>query len=88
MIPIAKKNDGGDVLKAYAIFSQGIATMIILGGLGFFIGWKVNKHSALCGILAVVGAMLGLAYFILLVYKNHYFDSTPKADTKEENHEE
>ena len=87
MIPISKKNDSSDVVKAYAIFSQGIASMIVLGALGFFIGWKVNKHSALCGILAVVGGVLGLGYFIMLVYKNHYFDSKPIDKAEEEKHE-
>lgn len=83
------KQSSGDMLKAYALFSQGIIGMIVLGGIGFIIGWKVDKHSALCGILAVVGGLMGLAYFILLIYKNHYFDSKPVDNKeKEDNHEE
>lgn len=74
----SKKNETGELVRAYAIFSQGIITMIVLGGIGFFIGYKINKHSALCGILAIVGGVIGLAYFIYLVYKNHYFDDKPK----------
>lgn len=84
---MSEKNNSSDAIKAYAIFSQGIASMIILGAIGFFIGWKVNKHSALCGILAVVGAIMGLVYFIFLVYKNHYFDSPTKKTSEEDKHE-
>lgn len=84
---MSEKNNSSDALKAYAIFSQGIASMIILGAIGFLIGWKVNKHSALCGILAVVGAIMGLIYFIYLVYKNHYFDAPTKKEDKEDNNE-
>ena len=84
---MGKKNNTNEMIKAYAIFSQGIATMIILGVIGFIIGWNIDKHSALCGILAVFGAIIGLIYFIFLVYRNHYFDSpTPKKgdDNKDE----
>ena len=73
-----KKNDSSDMLKAYAIFSQGIVSMIVLGAIGFLIDWKIDKHGPYSGIFAVIGAMMGLIYFILLVYKNHYFDSKPK----------
>jgi len=70
--------DTGGMLKAYTIFSQGLFTIIILGGLGFFIGWKIDKKSALPGVLAVVGGLIGLINFIFVVYKNHYFDDLPK----------
>ncbi len=71
-------NTTSSFVKGYAIFSQGIFTMITLGLIGFFIGYKVDKKSALSGILAVVGCLMGLVYFICLVYKNHYFDNIPK----------
>jgi len=76
-------NKASSIAKAYAIFSQGIISTICLAGLGFFIGWKINKHSALCGILAVVGAILGIVSFIITVYKAHYFDDPKKEPTKE-----
>ena len=82
-----KKNGSNDMIKAYAIFSQGLASMIVLGVLGFLIGWKINKHSAMCGIFAVVGAVIGLIYFIFLVYKNHYFDYKPTKDKSDETNE-
>lgn len=85
---MSKNNNTGEMVKAYAIFSQGIASMIVLGVIGFIIGWKINKHSALCGILAVFGAIIGLVYFILLVYKNHYFDSPSPREGDDDKHEE
>ncbi|MGM9971712.1 MAG: hypothetical protein ACI35W_04825 [Anaeroplasmataceae bacterium] len=75
------------IAKAYAIFSQGIISTIILAGLGFFIGWKIDKTSALKGILAVVGALIGIISFIFMVYKANYFTDKPKeneGETKDE----
>ncbi len=72
------ENPASSAVKAYAIFSQGIFTMITLGVIGFFIGYKIDKKSALQGVLAVIGCLIGLVYFICLVYKNHYFDNIPK----------
>ncbi len=77
----SKSSGVNKMLQAYAIFSQGLFTMIVLGGLGFFIGYKIDKKSAYPGLLAVLGAIIGLIYFILLVYKNHYFDDE-KPDNK------
>ena len=71
------KDSTSSMLKAYTIFSQGLFTMIILGVIGFFIGYKIDKKSALPGIFAVLGGLIGLIYFIFLVYKNHYFDDKP-----------
>ncbi len=68
--------------KAYAIFGQGIFSILVLIGLGFFIGWKINPDSSLKGILAVIGAIIGLISFIMLVYKGNYFKD--KGDTKDE----
>lgn len=66
------------ITKAYAIFSQGIISTLILIGLGYFIGYKIDSSSSLKGILAVVGAIIGIISFILLVYKANFFDSTSK----------
>lgn len=78
--PKNKPTESGanNMVKAYAIFSQGLVTMIVLGVIGFFIGFKVDKKSALPGILAVIGGLIGLINFIYLVYKNHYFDGPIK----------
>lgn len=81
-----KKTD--DVVKAYAIFSQGIVTILCLTGLGFYIGWKIDKHSALCGILAVVGSILGIVTFIITIYKAHYFDDKNQKKKKGEDDDE
>lgn len=67
------KKNTNETIKAYAIFSQGIFSIICLAGLGFFIGWKINKNGILCGVLASVGAILGVITFIINVYKAHYF---------------
>lgn len=50
--------------KFYVIGSQGILTMIVLGAIGFFIGYKIKKDSALAPIFAVVGILCGLISFI------------------------
>ncbi len=80
-----KDNTASSAVKAYAIFSQGIFTMITLGVIGFYIGYKIDKKSALRGILAVVGCLIGLVYFVCLVYKNHYFDNIPKKKDGDDN---
>lgn len=50
--------------RFYALASQGIVTIITLTGLGYFIGYLINKESVLKGILAVVGAILGVCIFV------------------------
>jgi hypothetical protein len=50
--------------KTYALATQGIVTMVVMLGLGYLIGYKINKDSALPAILAVVGVLCGLFTFV------------------------
>jgi len=50
--------------RFYALASQGIITMLMLTGLGYLIGYLVNKESVLKAILAVVGAVFGVCIFV------------------------
>lgn len=51
-------------VRLYAVGTQGILTMIVLAGLGYFIGYKIDETSAWPPILAVVGVLIGLVIFI------------------------
>lgn len=51
-------------LNYYALATQGILTMVILMGLGFYIGYKIDAESAWPGILATIGMLIGLFTFI------------------------
>ncbi len=50
--------------KFYALGTQGILTMIVLGGIGFYIGYRIDKNSFWPPVLAVVGVLCGLVSFI------------------------
>lgn len=50
--------------KFYALGTQGILTMVLLGGIGYFIGYKIEKDSFWSPILAVVGVLCGLVSFV------------------------
>lgn len=51
--------------KTYALATQGILTMLMMLGLGYLIGFLIDKNNiALQAILAVVGMLFGLATFI------------------------
>lgn len=65
-------------VRIYAISTQGILTMVMLGGLGYFIGYKINSESAWPPILAVVGLLIGLVIFI------SYLLQLEKRDKKDE----
>lgn len=76
-----------NIVKAYAVFSQGIITILVLMGLGFFIGWRINKKSLLCGILAVVGLILGVIVFFINLYNAGYIGSKHKIKRSEDDEE-
>lgn len=59
-----KKKKIGKAVKLYAVGTQGIFTMAILGVIGFIIGYNINKESLWPGILSVVGILCGLFTFI------------------------
>lgn len=50
--------------KFYALATQGILTMVVLLGVGFFIGYKIDKNSFWPPLLAVIGMLCGLVIFI------------------------
>lgn len=60
-----KKKKLGKALKFYAVGTQGIFTMAILGLIGFFIGYKINKDSVWPAILAIIGVLCGLFSFVM-----------------------
>lgn len=50
----------GKYANTYALASQGIISMAVLGVIGFFIGRWIDKHSVWPAILAIVGVLFGL----------------------------
>lgn len=62
-----KKKKLGKAVKYYAVGTQGVFTMALLGVLGFFIGYKINKDSLWPGVLAAVGILCGLFSFITCI---------------------
>ena len=55
--------------KLYSVITQGFITILVLIGLGFFIGYKINKNSPWPIILAVVGGLIGIASMIIILLK-------------------
>ncbi len=55
--------------KFYSVITQGFITILVLIGLGFFIGYKINKNSPWPIILAVVGGLIGIASMIIILLK-------------------
>lgn len=55
--------------KLYALITQGFFTIIVLIGIGFFIGYKIDKDSSWPIILAVIGALIGIVSMILMLLK-------------------
>ncbi len=74
--------------KTYAMASQGIFSMAILGILGFFIGRWIDKDSVWPAILAVLGVLLGLFTLVgnLLYILNQ--EEKAKKKAKEEKEQE
>ncbi len=55
--------------KVYAIATQGILTIVVLLLIGYFIGNKIDKNSFWPGVLAALGALCGIASFIVTLLK-------------------
>lgn len=53
-----------NLAKLYAVATQGILTMLVLAGLGYFVGYQIDSTSAWPPILAVAGVLIGLVIFI------------------------
>ena len=64
--------------KLYSVITQGFITILVLIGLGFFIGYKINKNSPWPIILAVVGGLIGIASMIIIIVK-YLLDDTIKS---------
>ena len=56
-------------LKVYALITQFVFQLLILGVLSYFIGYKIDPDGLLKGILAIVGVLIGLIAFIIQVIK-------------------
>ncbi|MBP5445785.1 MAG: hypothetical protein J6Y28_06400 [Acholeplasmatales bacterium] len=56
-------------LKVYALVTQFIFQLLILGVLGWFIGYRIDPDGVLKGILAVVGVVIGVIAFIIQLVK-------------------
>lgn len=56
-------------LKIYALITQFIFQLLILGVLGYYLGYKIDPDGVLKGILAVIGAVIGVIAFIIQVIK-------------------
>ncbi len=57
-------------LKLYAIVTQGFLSTIVLVGIGFFIGYKIDKDSPWPIILAVIGGLSGIVSLITVLLKS------------------
>lgn len=55
--------------KIYAVVTQGFISMLVIGGIGYFIGYKIDKESIWPVVLAIIGILLGLIYLIVLLLK-------------------
>ena len=56
-------------LKVYALVTQFLFQLLILGVLGWFIGYKIDPDGVLKGILAIVGVLIGVVAFIIQLIK-------------------
>ena len=61
--------NNAECAKRYSVITQGFITILVLIGLGFFIGYKINKNSPWPIILAVVGGLIGIASMIIILLK-------------------
>lgn len=53
--------------KYYAVVTQGFFTIIVLLLVGYILGRYINKDSVWPAILATIGALCGVAFFIKLI---------------------
>ncbi|MCR5462877.1 MAG: hypothetical protein K6E87_07440 [bacterium] len=56
-------------LKVYALVTQFVFQLLILGVLGWFIGYKIDPEGILKGVLAIVGVLIGVIAFIIQLIK-------------------
>ena len=56
-------------LKVYALVTQFVFQLAILGVIGYFIGYKIDPDGILKGVLAVIGVIVGIIAFIIQLVK-------------------
>lgn len=56
-------------IKVYALVTQFIFQVALLTGLGYFIGYSIDNDGLQKGILAIVGAIIGIFAFIIQMIK-------------------
>lgn len=61
--------DKNEFAKLYSVITQGFVTILVLIGIGFFIGYKINKNGPWPIILAVLGGLIGIASMIIVLLK-------------------
>lgn len=66
---VQNNENNTEFAKLYSVITQGFITILVLIGLGFFIGYKINKNSPWPIILAVVGGLIGIASMIIILLK-------------------
>lgn len=56
-------------IDMYVMVTQSIFSIFVLIGLGYGLGYLINKHSVLPGILATFFGIAGVIGFIVMLYK-------------------
>lgn len=70
-------------IKYYVIATQGLLTMIVLTLIGYYIGYLIDKESFWPGVIAAIGAIIGLVYFIRLLLKIMKEEDKKKNESKD-----
>lgn len=69
--------------KYYALITQFVIETLVLVFLGLYIGSKLDPDGVLNGILATVGGLLGIVFFVIYVIKVGEKDGrTKKGDSE------
>lgn len=78
----------GELGKLYSVGTQGVFSLVAFTGIGFFIGWNINKDSPWPAICAVIGAIIGTICFVsYLLYFIKLLEERRKRKKEEEQHE-
>jgi F0F1-type ATP synthase assembly protein I len=79
----------GELGKLYSIGTQGIFSLVAFTGVGFLIGYNIDKNSAWPAICAIIGAIIGTICFVsYLLYFIKLLDERKKRKKKEETNNE
>ena len=83
----------GKLATLYAVVTQGLISLLVLTGGGFLLGKLIekntkNEESLLSGFFAIIGAIIGLIYFIMSVLKEKkHMDALEKARKEKESND-